>query len=406
MTFCLRNAAAKQETAIAGYVHWTTAAGYHQWKLATGLRVHPEQWNQKRRRPKRGVIGESLINTRLGEIETRVQRIFVELEVAGLECTPAAVRERYQVAAGRKAPTKAPDFFDIYEQFIDNNATFSAGTRKIHHSALRALRAFAKTSNVSLTFDRLDVVMWERFIRHLITVRKITNVSAWAIAKSIKAFVAAAYDQGLHGNETHRRVTRGRLLPQTESSDQEYLTPEELARVEAHDMNGEARLLRVRDLFTFLAHTGLRYSDSQQIEPYHRDGDTLKFTTGKNRKTVAVPLDKVARQILDRYEGRLPRISNQKANTYLAEVLAAAKIEQPVQIVRFRGTERVERTERKCDVVGMHGAKRTYITLSLLRGVSLEALAKVTGNTPATLRVYDVRTSQDAIQEIRETWEG
>lgn len=218
------------------------------------------------------------------------------------------------------------------------------------------------------------------------------------------AFVAAAYDKGLHRNDAYRKVTKGRLLPRGDSSDQPYLTHEELECVRLHDFTGNDRLARVRDLFVFLAYTGLRFSDSQQIEPHHRHADTLKFTTGKNRKAVTVPLHPIAGAILKHYEGRLPRISNQRANDYLSEVLEAAEITSTVHIVRFRGTERLEQTKRKCDIVGMHGAKRTFVTLALLRGASAEALAKVTGNTAATLRVYDVRTVEDALKEVRGAW--
>lgn len=405
LTFCLRNLAAKNATPVYAYIHWTVDGRHYQWKLATGVKVEPKQWNQTRRRIKRGAIGEAIGNARLGDIEADMHRLFAEMEATSTTPTPDVVRKRYEALCGGAKILKAPEFFDTYEQFIANNTSFTDGTKKNHRASLNTLRAFATTYDLAVTFDRFDVVLWERFVRYLLTVRQITNESAWSVVKSIKAFLADSFDKRLHRNESFTRVTRRRLLPKSDSTDHVFLTPAELAKVEAKDFSRCERLARVRDLFVFLCYTGLRFHDAQRLEPCHRHGDTLKFTTGKNRKAVTTPLHPKAAAILDRYNGRLPRISNQRANIYLAEVLAAAKLSEPVQVVRYRGTERVERTEPKYEVVGMHGAKRTFVTLALLRGTSAEALAMVTGNTPATLRLYDVRTSAEAMEEVRGAWE-
>ncbi len=133
----------------------------------------------------------------------------------------------------------------------------------------------------------------------------------------------------------------------------------------------------------------------------------LRVVTGpieKNRKSVVVPLLEPTRVILEKYCGKLPTISNQKANGELSEVLQLAGIDAPCQAITHSGTERRESIEPKHQLCGMHTAKRSFVSILRRKGVSVEALMKATGNSRVTLERYILRTDTEALDEIRDAW--
>jgi hypothetical protein len=404
LTFSLREPKKEKPTPIYGWVHWTTDGQHRRFRIITGRSVLPRLWDQRRKRAKKGATGEAATNAMLAKIETNIQTTFSELAALGQPLAIEAVQARYAVLSGKVARKGARDLFADYRAYIDGATSFTEGTKRNHRKCLNHLRKFGDAYNITLSYDRFDVLLWERFVSWLLKVQQHTNPSVWNVCKSIKAFLVDSRSKGFHDNDSHTNVTRSRMLPRTDNPEQVYLTMEELRTVANLDFTEDVRLGRVRDLFIFLCHTGFRFGDSQLLNPEHRRGDVLKFTTGKNRKAITVPLVGDAREIWERYSGNLPRISNQKGNNYLAEVLERAGIDTPCPVVSYRGTERIEETLPKWKLCGWHSSKRTYITLSRQLGVSVEALRRSTGNSLATLETYRLGTDEDSEKELRKAW--
>lgn len=145
---------------------------------------------------------------------------------------------------------------------------------------------------------------------------------------------------------------------------------------------------RARDLFVFQVYTCMAYADlvtfdSSRIE----DVNGRKMYMGMREKTgqeFSFLLLKPALEILDKYDGKLPIISNQKYNDYLKAVCVSANINKPVT---------------------SHWARHTGATLLLNEGVDMEVVAKVLGHssTRITRQVYAKlldSTVADAMQEL------
>ena len=73
-----------------------------------------------------------------------------------------------------------------------------------------------------------------------------------------------------------------------------------------------------------------------------------------------------------------PAISNQKMNTYLKELGKLTELNEPVQIIRFRGSERIEKIVPKYEVLTSHVARKTFITNAMIRGMSTEVIMDIT----------------------------
>ena len=102
----------------------------------------------------------------------------------------------------------------------------------------------------------------------------------------------------------------------------ETITEEEYKRLLTVDLSDCPRLARVRDLFCFSCGTGLAYCDTQTVVPedFKVNGNDQVYLQKKRAKTAVeytVVVLPDALEIAKRYEYRLPKISNQKANDYL-----------------------------------------------------------------------------------------
>ena len=143
------------------------------------------------------------------------------------------------------------------------------------------------------------------------------------------------------------------------------------------------RLERVRDLFVFQCFTGVRFSDIENLSWDDIKNSTWNLRTQKTKDIIQIPLSGYALSILAKYgdwEKPLPVISNQKMNKYVKELCKKAEINDKVKIVQYRGSERIENTYKKYEVIGSHTARRTFISLSLQKGMKPDVIMAITGH--------------------------
>ena len=176
-----------------------------------------------------------------------------------------------------------------------------------------------------------------------------------------------------------------------------YVVPANGEKVTLHKYDGEeyvkevhdsAALAKTRDLFCFCAFTSLRYSDMAALKRTDIQGNTIYITTQKTDERIGIPLNNLAKAILDRYKDTkipgglaLPVISNQRMNEYLKQVCELCEINEPITRVCFRGGKREEETKAKYDLMGTHAGRRTFICFALSQGISPQIVMKWTGHS-------------------------
>lgn len=159
--------------------------------------------------------------------------------------------------------------------------------------------------------------------------------------------------------------------------EREYLTKDELARIEAKQFS-IARLQVVKDLFVFSCYTGLAYIDVFNLTPANlikksENNFWLITSRQKTNTAVKVPLLPKALAIIEKYkdhpqamaEGKLlPTLSSQKLNSYLKEIADLCGITKPMTF---------------------HIARHTFATtITLTNGVPIETVSKLLGHTKLT----------------------
>jgi integrase len=153
------------------------------------------------------------------------------------------------------------------------------------------------------------------------------------------------------------------------------LTSDELKIVQNAVMESN-RLQRVLDLFNFALYTGLRYGDLQDLRPKHIVDGRIEMRMAKTNDVVKLKITPPMQGILEKYDYKLPEISNQKANSYLREIFKELKLNRMVEITKERLSGITVEHEKLCDTISFHKARKTFITNALRQGVP-ESIVKL-----------------------------
>ncbi|MBK8947172.1 MAG: tyrosine-type recombinase/integrase [Ignavibacteriae bacterium] len=298
-------------------------------------------------------------------------------------------------------------FFSAYNEFLKLKSQKVSKDSIIKFKRVSTLlREYEKMYNVNLSFDKITPLFFEKFFVFLTQDKeepKMLNNSAYKIIQFFKTFMIWANEKAnIIDNNSYKT-----FKSKNEENEVVYLTYDELMSLYNLKIDDE-KLSRVRDLFLFQCFTGVRYSDIENLQRVDIQGPTWKLRTQKTRDIIEIPLNNYALGILAKYkewEKPLPIISNQKVNLYLKEVCELAKINAPVKIVKFRGIERIEETFPKFEVISSHTARRTFISLSLERGMKPDVIMSITGHkTYRMMQRYLKIADKHKRDEMEKAW--
>ena len=150
------------------------------------------------------------------------------------------------------------------------------------------------------------------------------------------------------------------------------LVEEELKKLRDIELR-QPHLERVRDLFVFMAYTGLAHCDSQvfDFDTMTEKVDKLYYIDGRRLKTKTpyfTPILGPAMDVLKKYGYQLPKISNQKMNDYLHIIEERLNLNKPLTC---------------------HVARHSFATLALAHGIPIESVAKMLGHAKIeTTQIY------------------
>ncbi len=234
----------------------------------------------------------------------------------------------------------------------------------------------------------------------MITHKSLNNTIGKYI-KTIKAFINFCIDRGYC--QPNNEVTKFKVFG--EDGEMIYLSEDELFRIINLELDSE-KLKVVRDNFCFACFTALRYSDISRLKPENIKEDYLEITTEKTRDFLRIPLKHHAKALLIKNNGMLPKLfSNQKVNDYLKDIGKLAEINESIIITKYRGIEKVEFLEPKYNFISSHTARRTFVTLSLEKGMRPETVMSITGHKDyKTFKKYIKLTDKVKLAEMNNIW--
>lgn len=203
-----------------------------------------------------------------------------------------------------------------------------------------------------------------------------TTVKEMKMLKKILAFAV---------RERYIEVSPFQLRLKEEKLEYHPLTQYEIDLIWKKDIDN-SRISMVRDLFIFQVYTGLSYIDMATLTTDDIIDDVIIKRRKKTDVKSIIPLLPISKAILERYDYRLPVISNQKYNAYL-KVLGD-----------LCGTRQI---------LHSHLARHTYATLLLNNGVDMVTVSKTMGhaNSKITEKIYAEMRKETVVNNILKGFE-
>lgn len=347
--------------------------------LSTGLYINKDFWDKKKAKVKSKHPKASHLNKQIRELEEQIYKIWEDLKYQGELISVQRVKELLRNKSKIKMGLiQLIDFqIDYIKQRLDKQ--YSLSTLKQFGTLKNKIEKFLsiKYACNDLDIEKLNYEFITRFEAYLTSVDKNSmNTTSKYVTRLRTVINVAIKNQWLKVDPFAKY--KGKNAP----SNRQFLTSEELARIEKLDLTESLKLEMVRDTFMFMSYTGLSYCDMESLKKDNivigiNGMEFLTIERGKTKQRCTIPLFEKSKHLITKYQAHpiclnknrlFPVISNQKTNFYLKEIGEKAGVSKPLTC---------------------HIARHSFATISLENQVPMETLSKVLGHSSIrTTQIY------------------
>jgi site-specific recombinase XerD len=297
-------------------------------------------------------------------------------------------------------------FLQYFQEFIDDrkrDEMFSEGTIRNYRTCLNHLKGFNTSKyKTKLEFEYIDQEFYNAFFSYTAN-KGISNASFGKNIRVIKTFMNYAKKKKWHNQEGYSEYLKD---IKTESQSV-YIDDSELELLENFEPESEV-LKTVKDCFLIQLYTGIRYSDLVHLNSKNIDMNNKKvfLYSLKTDTPIIIPIHSRLEKIFLKYSNSPLRVlSNSKYNDYLKELCKIAGIDKEVQTVKKIGGKRHFKTHKKYELISSHTGRRSFITLSLKKGLLPEHIMKITGHKKrSTFQKYVKITQDESVEAVGKAW--
>ena len=341
----------------------------------TNIYLKPEHWDKQTSQVCNHPQANDL-NTMLFEFILHLQAIELSLWKRGIPVTLSLLKDA--IKKDKPVNVTFPVFARTYIQESDRKRS----TKENLMTTITVLQEFRP----GLDFKDITYTFLKEFEVHLKEKGNSVNTIAKHL-RQLRTLVNEAINQGYIPSDAY--PFRKYKIKQ-EKGRKEFLTPDELKRLENLDV--DKKLRHVLDAFLFCCYTGLRYSDFCQLTPENiirvNGKRWLYFKSVKTDVEIRLPLHLLfegkALAVLERYDivTDFAKIGpNSEANKYLVQLAALARIRKHITY---------------------HTARHTCATLLVHQGVPITTVQKLLGHTSVrTTEVYSEVLSNTIIRDLK-----
>jgi len=339
--------------------------------FSTKIKVEAKFWNAKAQKIMRNTQEAKTHNLMLESMRNQIKKHWLELENKGELVTAEKLKDLYFGIDSSNFT-----FLEVYEKFYEYSQNkLAEGSLKNYRTYIKNFSNFLslrKKKNILVSELKPslldDYIEWQTF--------QIGN-SINYIAKQINIF-KACLNYAVRKEWIKNNPFEVISLKRENNHIIHFLEWEELKVAENLSFASE-KLQKQVDCFIFQCYTGLAYNELKNFQDINiqktQDRLWIMGFRGKTKNKFELPFLAKAQQIYNKYQGRIPVISNQKYNQYLREAFEIAGLE--------------------VGHITSHTARRTFANLALNHWqVSLETVSKMLGHN-------DIRTTKRYYVEIQ-----
>lgn len=337
--------------------------------ISTGIRLFPNQWiNGKIVKCPSAMKLNMQLNKQLDDVMQAIYNMYKEGHIDIFDI-PNRIKKTKQIGL--------LDFFQ--RRFKVRKYGKTKDTQKRYDRFIRLFTEWGKIKDFSDISDD-NIISYDQYLSS----KGMKDCSKWHnYHRFLNSLIIDAIDEGY----LHRNPYKWVNISKGKNSDSlsKFLTSEEFQKIKTVRLATES-LDKVRDVFVFQTYTCLSYTDLRDFNMNMiRSIKGMKVYAGKRDKTgkeFTIPLLKPAIAILDKYNGKLPIISNVKYNAYLKVVAQSAGIDKPITT---------------------HWARHTGATLLLNEGIPMRIVSRICGHssTKITEAIYAKLLDETVVNAIK-----
>ena len=220
------------------------------------------------------------------------------------------------------------------------------------------------------------------FIAFLRKDYQLTDISLGRTIGFLKTFLKWCLEMGLNIDDSYKKVT-----VTSREADHIHLTKEKVKILENLELN--KTLNKYRDLFLIGIYSGQRFSDYSMFKKADVFNNRIEKRQEKTDQKAYIPITNKLKLLLNKWDWRLPKVSNQKFNKNIKTVCELAGFKEDVTKITYIGNKKIETIEPFYKRVGSHTARRTFITLASEANVPDHIIMGICGiRDSKTLKTY------------------
>lgn len=300
--------------------------------MSTGIKASYYEWDSELQRLKVSYPDSMIFNGWLETLSATAHKAWAEMQISN----ESPSREEFQRLFKILKPKFSRSFFDVFYLFLESgmNQWSTATFRKVR-TIYKHLREFEDSASYKVSFGKMNDEFLERFQNFYAergnspnTTHKAINIVVW--------FMNWATDKGYNINLEYRKFYKSLGENKEVRSSPLFLNWEELSTIRDRACKNK-RMERVRDLFSFMCFTGLRYTELQNLrkEDVNEKEIIIRRKQGKTRH---VPMNAPALEIFSLYKNKyylnntaFPSISIITMNKYLKVIALEAGLGRKVE---------------------------------------------------------------------------
>jgi integrase/recombinase XerD len=348
-------------------------------EMATMYFLEAKEWDESKQRTKKN----GGINEHLSSLENEVYEIAKRLEKEKKPLTSLTIKNH--LTKKDKLDANLLEFYNNHIDRLEKGGEIEKGTVLRYKETKNHFQKF-------LQEKKLDDILIES-----VNYKFICDFDSFLLNQKVKNGEATLQRNTINGQHSRLRTILIRAMKEgyiiknpyvdfklkDTPSERTFLTDPELQKIIKHKLGGNESLIRVRDIFVFSVYSGLRFEDAQQltidsITKNKKGKYSLQIKQEKTSQPLSIPLFQPAVEIINKYNDSperkilkrvLPKITNQKLNTYLKVIAGIVGINKNLT---------------------HHVARHTCATTILLSNeVPIEVVSKWLGHTSIkTTQIY------------------
>jgi len=338
--------------------------------IASGIMIPPLQWDEKKNKVKSTFRSSSRLNSYLSNKFTEIQDTVLQHETLSRALTSKHLKEK----VFGKRPS---DFFafadDIVKQYWKEGRIGTYDKNKSVVAKLKEYRPLLTFYDITPEF----LMKYEQYLRE--EHGNMTNT----VHKDMK-FIRKVFNDAIRSDVVEYEATPFRKYKlKLEKTHRDYLTEDELIRIEECTIIPDTRLALHRDMFVFAAYSGgLRVSDTLQLQWINYDGTHLNIVIKKTGAQLAIKIPNKGLEIINRYKK-----DDSTSEDFIFPMLRPSlNMNDPVELdaavtsattLINKNLKRIAKLAKIEKRLSFHISRHSFAVLALRKGITIDKVSKL-----------------------------